>query len=58
MQKKYLAMGKEKKKIRNDPRKKLQQIVHDIRIKNIVENFARKISMNNTSREPINYTPF
>ena len=58
MQRKYLAMAKEKKQIRNDPRKKLQQMVHNMRIKNIVNNFARKISMNSSGRNPVDYTPF
>ena len=39
---------RERRKIENDPRFKLKKKIHDLKVKNLVNNFARKISMNNT----------
>ena len=39
---------RERRKIENDPRLKLKKKIHDLKVNNLVNNFARKISMNNT----------
>ena len=48
----------DRKKIENDPRLRLRKIIHQMKVENIVNNFARKISMNNVEREPVDFTPF
>ena len=42
----------------NDPRSKLKKKIHDIKVNNLVNNFARKVSMNNAERDPVDYSPF
>ena len=49
---------KERKKMENDPRNKLKKKIHECKVNNLVENFAKKISMNNIEREPVDYSPF
>ena len=58
MKRKEGLVLKEKWKVENDPRAKLKKKVHEIKVNNLVNNFAKKISMNNIERDPVDYNPF
>ena len=45
-------------KIEHNPKMKLRKQIHEIKVENLVKNFVRKISMNNTEKEPVDYDPF
>ena len=49
---------KESGDMKTDPKLKLKKRIHEMRVNDLVNNFARKISMNNTERNPVDYTPF
>ena len=42
----------------NDPRLKLKRKIHELKVNNLVNNFAKKISMNSAERNPVDYSPF
>ena len=49
---------KEKWKVENDPKHKLKKKIQDMKVKNLVENFIKKISMNGAERDPVDFSPF
>ena len=51
-------LQRERKKERKNPQATLKDKVNQIKINNMVNNFARKISMNSAYREPVDFTPF
>ena len=60
MKKRRSFLKKEKRKVASDddPTLKLKKKIHEMKVNNLVENFARKISMNNVQRDPVDYSPF
>ena len=47
-----------RKKSSENDNQKLKELVHKIKVQNLVNNFMKKISMNNTERDPVDYNPF
>ena len=56
--KKDLSAKKKQRKTTMENVRKLEDVIHEIKINHLVNTFARKISMNNVEREPVDFTPF
>ena len=58
MKRKLGCIIKKKKKENDGPVLQLEEKIHEMRIKNLVNNFIKKVSRNNSERTPVDFSPF
>ena len=42
----------------NDPKSKLIRKIHEMKVNNLVNNFVKKVTLNSTARDPVEFSPF